>query len=108
MPHALFLGSHLATQDRISSPAPSSPTIPLPVGSTSAPHHNRRKERLRAYIRSLFTISRSERIAANKAHRNQFVRPETNSLEFIHAHLTHGIVDIVTSLLGVAVPINSA
>ncbi|ETW87567.1 Mn2+ and Fe2+ transporter of the NRAMP family [Heterobasidion irregulare TC 32-1] len=52
MPHAIFLGSFLATQDR--------------------------------------------------------VRPDNNSLEFIQAHLGHGIVDMVMSLLGVAVPINSA
>jgi metal iron transporter len=99
MPHALFLGSYLATQDR-ESPLPE--CMPLPATSTT------KRERLSAYFRSFFTITRAERIAVDRHHRNQFIRPENNTLQFVQAHLGHGLVDIVTSLLGVAVPINSA
>ncbi|KAI0028847.1 Nramp-domain-containing protein [Vararia minispora EC-137] len=99
MPHALFLGSYLATQDRESAlPEP----IPLPVATST------NRERCTAYLRSLFAVTRSERIAADRQHRSQFVRPDNNTYEFIHAHLGHGIVDIVASLLCIAVPINSA
>ncbi|VDB85875.1 unnamed protein product [Peniophora sp. CBMAI 1063] len=101
MPHALFLGSHLATQDRISTaPAP----IPLPAGTETLP----RRKRAVAYLKSFFMVTRSERIAEDRQHRNQFARPENNPYKFVRAHLGHGIVDIVTSLLCVAVPINSA
>ncbi|KZV68667.1 Nramp-domain-containing protein [Peniophora sp. CONT] len=101
MPHALFLGSHLATQDRVSTaPAP----IPLPAGAETMP----RRKRAIAYLKSFFTASRFERIAEDRQHRNQFARPESNTYEFVQAHLRHGLVDIVTSLLCVAVPINSA
>ncbi|KIP11464.1 hypothetical protein PHLGIDRAFT_63938 [Phlebiopsis gigantea 11061_1 CR5-6] len=62
MPHALFLGSFLATQDRTGEHMPA----PLP-----SPREN-------------------------------------NELRFIQAHLKHGIVDVVASLLGLAVPINAA
>ena len=101
MPHALFLGSHLATQDRV-SPAPA--PIPLPAGTELLP----RRKRALAYLKSFFTVTRSARIAEDRQHRNQFARPENNPYEFVRAHLRHGLVDIVSSLLCVAVPINSA
>lgn len=101
MPHALFLGSHLATQDRISTtPA----AMPLPAGTETMS----RRKRARAYLRSFLAVTRSERIAENRQHRNQFARPEGNTYKFVQGHMRHGLVDIVTSLLCVAVPINSA
>ncbi|KAI0050665.1 natural resistance-associated macrophage protein [Auriscalpium vulgare] len=100
MPHALFLGSFLSTQDRVSTTP-----LPLPSPANASPHGGRG---LRVWFRSLFAITRADRIAADREWRDNFVRPENNTLEFVHAHLGHGIVDIVTSLLGVAVPINSA
>ncbi|KAJ7722589.1 natural resistance-associated macrophage protein-domain-containing protein [Mycena metata] len=76
MPHTLFLGSALATQDR-ETPPPVVKLKPLQAtdsGSTRAEHHADR---------------------------------ENNSLDFIRAHLSHAIVDIVGSLLSFAVLINS-
>jgi len=40
--------------------------------------------------------------------RTRHAHRENNSFAFVRAHLRHGIVDIVMSLLGFAVPINSA
>ncbi|KAH7340473.1 natural resistance-associated macrophage protein-domain-containing protein [Rhizoctonia solani] len=160
MPHALFLGSSLATLDRVSHP-PAVATLPL-------------DEQKRTYTfwqqfgrakRALFWVQRSPasrssimnnstspieaatglqvpdsemqevnrpasppsrgspRIAApasdvNLNHEENKVEPQThtqaspgrqnNSLSFIKAHLSHAIVDIVMSLLGFAVSINSA
>ncbi|CAE6486223.1 unnamed protein product [Rhizoctonia solani] len=162
MPHALFLGSSLATLDRVSHPPAAITTLPL-------------NEQKRTYTfwqqfgrakRALFWVQRSPasrssimndgslpieaatglqvpdaaemeevnrpasqpsqgspRVAAqasdvNLNHEENKVEPQThaqvspgrqnNSLDFIKAHLSHAIVDIVMSLLGFAVSINSA
>ncbi|RPD63239.1 natural resistance-associated macrophage protein [Lentinus tigrinus ALCF2SS1-7] len=100
MPHALFLGSYLATQDRIGP----EPVLPNP---TMTPPPSNFRGRLRAWFQSLFAISRAERIAASRDYRDKFGR-ENNELAFIRAHLSHGLVDVIVSLLAVAVPINSA
>ncbi|KAI0639118.1 natural resistance-associated macrophage protein [Trametes polyzona] len=99
MPHALFLGSYLATQDRI-APAPVLPS-PASSGPTGL------RSRIRNWLKSLFTISRAERIAASRDYRDKYGR-QNNELGFVRAHLTHGLVDVIVSLLAVAVPINSA
>ncbi|KAI0343977.1 natural resistance-associated macrophage protein [Trametopsis cervina] len=104
MPHALFLGSFLATQDRVGS---SDTNLPYPIQTSEKPTYSSPKARLRVWLKSLFEVSRAERIAASREYRNKYGH-DNNSLSFIRNHLTHGIVDIVTSLLGVAVPINSA
>lgn len=102
MPHALFLGSYLATQDRI-GPAPILPDPAL----TMASGPSNLRARLSAWFQSLFTISRAERIAASRNYRDKYGR-QNNELDFIRAHLSHGLVDVIASLLAVAVPINSA
>ncbi|KAI0359087.1 Nramp-domain-containing protein [Trametes cingulata] len=99
MPHALFLGSYLATQDRVAPP----PVLPVPASSGATDLRGR----ARAWFKSLFTISRAERIAASREYRDKYGR-QNNELGFIRAHLSHGLVDVIASLLGVAVPINSA
>ena len=104
MPHALFLGSFLATQDRTGM---SIVSLPQPAQSSENSISFGYRARLRLWFRSLFAVSRAERIAAAKEYRNKYER-QNNDLSFIRAHLKHGIVDIVTSLLGIAVPINSA
>lgn len=104
MPHALFLGSSLATQDRVTNPPlmeaaelPSHPTSRMPT-----------KTRIRQYVLSLFRITRAERVASNIDYRSRYGERENSPLSFINQHLWHGIADVVTSLLALAVPINSA
>ncbi|KAI0823054.1 natural resistance-associated macrophage protein-domain-containing protein [Trametes gibbosa] len=99
MPHALFLGSYLATQDRITSP----PVLPSPA--SLGPSNFRSK--IRTWFKSLFEVSRAERIAASRDYRDKYGR-HNNELGFVRAHLSHGLVDVIVSLLAVAVPINSA
>ncbi|KAH9853075.1 Nramp-domain-containing protein [Lenzites betulinus] len=99
MPHALYLGSYLATQDRITAP----PVLPSPA--SSGPSSFRSKAR--AWLKSLFEISRAERIAASREYRGKYDH-QNNELSFVRAHLSHGLVDVIVSLLAVAVPINSA
>ena len=100
MPHALFLGSYLATQDRI-GPEPMLPNL------TMSSRPSTLRDRMRAWFSSLFTVSRAERIAASRDYRDKYGR-ENNDLGFVRAHLSHGLVDVIVSLLAVAVPINSA
>jgi metal iron transporter len=103
MPHALFLGSYLATQDRVSLAPPAEPaTLPIPAGRTSL------QSRVKKRIISLFRVSRAERVASSKDYRSRHGDRENNQLSFIRQHLGHGIVDVVTSLLALAVPVNSA
>ncbi|KAF9564934.1 natural resistance-associated macrophage protein [Agrocybe pediades] len=73
MPHSLFLGSALATQDRIS-------------------YHDKQETRA-----DLTTI---EAVTRHSEHQN-------NPFEFVRAHIYHGTFDVVGSLLGFAVMINS-
>ena len=103
MPHALFLGSFLATQDRVTS---SPEALPYPAHATDEDSIGL-KARLRIFFSSLVTVSRAERIAASRDYRNKYDR-ENNDLGFIKAHLTHGLIDVISSLVCVAVPINSA
>ncbi|KAG6866854.1 hypothetical protein C0991_008790 [Blastosporella zonata] len=102
MPHALFLGSSLATQDRVSLALP--PGLNLPGSSPPATL----KARVIEFFAPLFRITRAERVAAVKDYRTRYGERENNPLVFIRKHLTHVTIDVVTSLLCVAVPINSA
>lgn len=100
MPHALFLGSNLATQDRVSQPPQ-----PFPI-----PPDARRlsfSQRFEKFWRSIIYFSRSER-DNEKDYTSRHGFRQNNSIEFIRAHLGHGTVDLVLSLFGLAVPINSA
>ncbi|KAG6889366.1 hypothetical protein C0995_001431 [Termitomyces sp. Mi166 len=103
MPHALFLGSSLAARDRVSlAPPPAPPSLP----GTAPPMTLR--ARVIEFFAPLFRVTRAERVAAVKDYRTRYGERENNPLLFVRQHLTHSIVDVVTSLLALAVPINSA
>ncbi|KAK1228983.1 Manganese transporter smf1 [Marasmius sp. AFHP31] len=121
MPHSLFLGSALATQDRISTkhknaftPASQTTTITSIASSSSslsdsakdpAPITNTKswKQHL-DYILSAFRTPPPSTFATRA---NRHCDRENNSLEFVEAHVYHGVVDVAVSLLGFAVVINS-
>ncbi|KAL1749208.1 natural resistance-associated macrophage protein-domain-containing protein [Schizophyllum fasciatum] len=110
MPHSLFLGSALATQDRVSPPKPSMSTDSLDdIDSLSPPStrpspmrhlYNKSQQWLRASFRAPPPNASSSNALSHADHEN-------HSLPFIRAHLYHGIADIIGSLLGFAVLINS-
>ncbi|KAI0275202.1 natural resistance-associated macrophage protein [Gloeopeniophorella convolvens] len=80
MPHSLFLGSALSTQDRASSS--------------------------KNFLKALSTLFRPVRTDSPVQYTSHADRPN-NSLSFVTAHLRHGITDVVVNLLGLAVVINS-
>ncbi|KAF9471062.1 natural resistance-associated macrophage protein [Pholiota conissans] len=104
MPHALFLGSSLATQDRVSD-APPEENLPSPQGNLNGVSFT---TKLRQFIRPLFRITRANRAESTIDYRSKYGERSNNSYSFIRAHLSHGVTDVVTSLLALAVPINSA
>ncbi|KIJ68683.1 hypothetical protein HYDPIDRAFT_81919 [Hydnomerulius pinastri MD-312] len=99
MPHALFLGSNLSTQDRVST----APQLPSPAATPAFSL----RYKLKQLWRSMFYFSRIDREdLKDTTTRHEF--RVNNTLEFVKAHMTHGTVDVIISLLAVAVPINSA
>lgn len=108
MPHSLFIGSALATQDRINCRPIESDKLALsatstvdseePVTRTQPLFEKFKKSVTRAFQRPPENyLSRATRHSEH----------ECNPLSFVQAHLYHGIVDVVTALLGFAVLINS-
>ena len=89
----------MATQDRVSE-APQE-VLPIPSQATI-------KSRIQQKLLKLFSIDRADRELSTKDYRSKYGERENNSLSFIREHLSHGIIDIVSSLIAIAVPINSA
>lgn len=95
MPHGLFLGSALATQDRASVKPVDLPSMP-----------DQRATRSTGLLRRFLNLVRPTHTDAQDEYASHADRPN-NTLSFVKAHLRHSIVDIVVNLLGLAVIINS-
>ncbi|KAI9453545.1 natural resistance-associated macrophage protein [Lactarius psammicola] len=95
MPHSLYLGSALATQDRASV----KPVVLPSPSSTRGTGHNNFFGKISALFRPV-NADNSDEFASHADRPN-------NSLLFVKAHLYHGIIDLVVNLLGIAVVINS-
>lgn len=118
MPHSLFLGSTLATQDRISFRATERVSSLTPVNSKEAEaeglHPVKRVEEV-SFIRRLYEDCKGSvlgafrkppgRVYTTTATRHS--EHQNNPFEFVRAHIYHGTFDVVGSLLGFAVMINS-
>ncbi|KAJ6544260.1 natural resistance-associated macrophage protein-domain-containing protein [Mycena capillaripes] len=111
MPHSLFLGSALATQDRLSVETP--PVVvklePLSVidSRETTSKTLRESSRLARLVEFLASLFRTPPPSGSSTHVKRHADRENKSLDFIQAHLTHGIIDVVGSLLGFAVLINA-
>jgi len=102
MPHALFLGSSLATQDRVNI-APLEDNLSPPASSRAG-----FKSKVLKIVNPLFRITRADRTVSTIDYRTKYGERDNNSLTFINQHLSHGIADVVISLIALAIPINSA
>jgi metal iron transporter len=124
MPHSIFLGSALATQDRADmSPVLDEPEDTKTCISMSSETVEGCSEDLAGPADSpalRIIVPAGPRLTRQsfwKAFRGHSVRNvaeprhhserENNSLAFVNAHLRHGIVNLAISLLGLAVVINS-
>ncbi|KAJ8073692.1 Manganese transporter smf1 [Marasmius tenuissimus] len=118
MPHSLFLGSALATQDRVSTKhknafSSSSQTTSIASSSSSlsdkppSPSPTTIKQRLHKALTSTLAAFRTPPPSTFATRVNRHVDRENNSLEFVEAHVYYGVVDVAVSLLGFAVVINS-
>jgi metal iron transporter len=94
MPHGLFIGSALATQDRVAMKP-----IVLP-GADNQP-----ATRPMGPLRKFLTIFRPAH--TDRDEYSSHVDRPNNSHAFVKAHLRHSVLDIVINLLGIAVIINS-
>lgn len=118
MPHGLFLGSSLATQDRIDFKstqaaqklsAGSETTLPLPTSgslrrkTTSFSASSSPKSIVTSFVTMFQGKSKDDLPDCSQGHAGWENRP----LAFVKAHLWHGIVDVAVSLLGLAVVINA-
>ncbi|KXN84965.1 Manganese transporter pdt1 [Leucoagaricus sp. SymC.cos] len=105
MPHSLFLGSALATQDRIGCRPEEDDKL---LGPTSAMIPGSPLKSMLLTTKDI--IVRAFRIPPASLHATDATRHsehENNPLPFVRAHIYHGIVDVVVCLLGFAVLINS-
>jgi metal iron transporter len=107
MPHSLFLGSALATQDRLAIAAPPMAVKLEPPSDASDEATSKTRTRLNRLIEFFVSLFRTPPPSQSSTQVKRHSDRENNSLAFIQAHLNHGIVDIVGSLLGFAVLINS-
>ena len=100
MPHGLFLGSHMATKDRVSKP-PRGESLPALA----------RKNVPSTYMKTLKSFINVHKMQPDEIGVDT-VSPhgvrENNPFSFVKGHLVHSLVDLIASLLGFAVTINSA
>ena len=107
MPHSIFVGSALATQDRLSSaPLKDDNKSASSLGPLSDAQHRRRG--ILSRVKS--SLSETFRVRALDNHKGRPQRhedKENSTYRFVESHIHHGVMDVVLSLLGVAVVINS-
>lgn len=110
MPHSLFIGSALATQDRIQFREAPKEEYFDDESSIELCQTETRPSRWQIAWRSL---KRNVRLAFKRPPPSFYhtatrhSERENNPYAFVTAHLYHGMADVVASLLGFAVLINS-
>ena len=113
MPHSIFLGSALATQDRVSTSAVNfdDEDEKLSRRITEGSEYENESaldtmvDRRSPWRRWMITFFGYKASTSSEPLRHS--EWENNTLDFVRAHLRHAIVNIITSLLGIAVVINS-
>lgn len=117
MPHSLFLGSALATQDRIAFRANSPSTEHLLHTSTlhsddslsikSVPEKSTIRRLYENFKESVISVLRKPEVSSYATTAKDHSEHKNNPYEFIRAHIYHGTFDVVGSLIGIAVMVNS-
>ncbi|KAF8633553.1 hypothetical protein AX15_001353 [Amanita polypyramis BW_CC] len=114
MPHSLFLGSALAAQDRIAYRCAEEKERQIEARASTVVSqgwlHGLRTLLLRSVKRFKMAFQSAVRVPDASAHATTAKRHsehENNPLGFVLAHIYHGIANMVISLVGIAVVINS-
>lgn len=110
MPHSLFLGSALATQDRLSvSPSKTNSSDHVLPSDLAAPSRPPLLRRTADFFRSVVKVTFKDQFAIKEgiSEPKSHAERSNNPLAFVRAHLWHGIIDMAISLLGFAVIINA-
>lgn len=97
MPHSIFLGSALATQNRTASDPDSGEEIS--GEGFLASYWRGLKER----VLTAFKVNKLDKAALPKSH----AELENREYAFVRSHIYHGMVDMAISLIGIAVVINA-
>ncbi|EKM61769.1 uncharacterized protein PHACADRAFT_157006 [Phanerochaete carnosa HHB-10118-sp] len=114
MPHSIFLGSALSTQDRISKHDKLPRIETGDTGTTLVLHTLKAKlslppphemfRQLKKTFRETFRLVPIGELSSDpKSHAGR----DNNTYTFVRAHIYHGMIDITLSLLGLAVVINA-
>ena len=120
MPHSLFLGSALATQEREPEEESNEKKRSWDSDSTLASTLMEKTRSLVANARAglskdslvrsakrAFHMGRVREIEGEERPPRNHAEHENHSAGFIERHLTHGVVDMVVSLLGLALVVNA-
>jgi metal iron transporter len=109
MPHSLFLGSTLATQDRIQFHERWSDKAV--ADSRDKNEKSAKPPWIRQFLgdckESVLSAFRKPPPNLYSAAATRYSEHTNNSYDFVRAHIYHGTVDMIGSLLGFAVVINS-
>ncbi|KAJ7508656.1 NRAMP family [Mycena galericulata] len=103
MPHTLFLGSTLATQDRLGIQTPSLEPLPVTDSGQTSKTLSKSGQLFESFVSLFHAPPPSQSPTRVKRHADR----ENNNLTFIRAHLRPQMIDMVGSLLGFAVLINA-
>lgn len=112
MPHSIFLGSALATQDRRADRPEGLKRDDSSVTNTSDSRSvkvtgNMFARVMRKIREGIHDIFRVDPIEYTKHEARSHEEHVNNNYAFVRAHIYHGMIDIAISLLGIAVVINS-
>ena len=114
MPHSLFLGSALATQDRISFRSKKNASNLAKLDNESKESLPMKPVKRWFFFRRFYEDRKEAFLGAFRkpppgayASATRHDEHENNPFEFVKAHVYHGTFDMVGSLLGFAVMINS-
>ncbi|TFK62892.1 natural resistance-associated macrophage protein [Pluteus cervinus] len=116
MPHSLFLGSALATQDRVHhKETAKGNSKQIDLDDDKASTHTEGSGTRKSAISQWFADTKEEVLqqfripppSKNSTDAVSHNARENNSQSFVKAHIYYGIVDVVSSLLGFALVINS-
>ncbi|TFY58174.1 hypothetical protein EVJ58_g6582 [Rhodofomes roseus] len=115
MPHSLFLGSALATQERepeeeeLNEKWESSSTLASTVADKARSFVANVKAGFsrESLVRGTKEAFRMGRVEEEDHPIRSHAEHENHSLGFVRRHLTHGVVDMVVSLLGLALVVNA-